>query len=236
MFAAQHGDDPRELPETVESLLTTRIDTLDPADRMLLRYAAVVGPTFELDLLGEILADEIPDAGHPERWAYLGEFIVPGRGRGARIPARPRPGDRLRGPLVPPAARHPRPGREALEQRLGTRADEEAALLSLHFYEAGDHARAWRYARAGRRAGDGGFANVVAAELYERALAAAEDLDEVTAAERVRVSEALGDVCERFAAYDRAFAALETARWPPTSDGCACSRRGSSGSRRPCSS
>ena len=65
VFAAQHGAPVDELPETVESLLTTRIDTLEPADRMLLRYASVVGPTFDLDLLGEILADEIPEAGEP---------------------------------------------------------------------------------------------------------------------------------------------------------------------------
>lgn len=45
---------------------------------------------------------------------------------------------------------------------------------------------------------------MVAAELFERALAAAEQLDHVRPAERARVCEALGDVCERFAAYDRA--------------------------------
>ena len=43
-FAAQASGGLTELPESVESLLTARIDTLDPADRMLLRYAAVVGP------------------------------------------------------------------------------------------------------------------------------------------------------------------------------------------------
>ncbi len=101
---------------------------------------------------------------------------------------------------------------EALEQRAGKQAEEHAALLSLHFYEAGDHARAWRYSVvAGERAA-ASFANVVAAELYERALAAAEQLDTIDTDDRVRVLEALGDVCERFAAYDRAFAALEGAR------------------------
>ncbi len=43
VFAAQAGASLDELPETVESLLTTRIDTLEPANRMLLRYASVVG-------------------------------------------------------------------------------------------------------------------------------------------------------------------------------------------------
>ena len=59
---------------------------------------------------------------------------------------------------------------QALELRAGDRADEEAALLSLHFAEAGDHERGWRYAViAGRRAKEG-FANIVAAELFDRAL------------------------------------------------------------------
>lgn len=53
---------------------------------------------------------------------------------------------------------------------------------------------------------------MVAAELFERALAAAEHLDDIAASERARVYEALGNVCERFAAFDRAFAALEAAR------------------------
>jgi hypothetical protein len=38
------------LPETIESLLTNRIDALDPVDRLLLRRASVVGPSFDLDL------------------------------------------------------------------------------------------------------------------------------------------------------------------------------------------
>ena len=212
VFAAQHGATLDELPETVESLLTTRIDTLEPADRMLLRYAAVVGPTFGLDLLGEILEDEIPEAGHPERWAYLGEFIVPADGDAlafrhelVRATAYEGLSFRRRRQI------HGRVG-EALERRAGAHADEEAALLSLHFYEAGDYARAWRYGvLAGERA-EAGFANVIAAELFERALAAAEHLDDVPAAERARVYEALGDVCERFAAYERAAVAYGRAR------------------------
>jgi predicted ATPase len=56
----------------------------------------------------------------------------------------------------------------ALEERFGDRRDEEAALLSLHFGEAGDHARTWHYASiAGMRAAET-YANVVAAELIER--------------------------------------------------------------------
>ena len=209
--AARAGQRIDTLPDTVESLLTTRIDTLDPTDRLLLRYASVVGPAFDLPLLGEVLRDEAPDAGDRAQWHHLGEFVVE-RQDGLLA---------FRHDLVRATAYeglsyrrrrdiHGRVG-SAIEGRLGARADEEAALLSLHFFEAGDHARAWRYAvLAGDRA-EAGFANVVAAELYDRALAAATELD-LPAEEIVRVNESLGDVCERFAAFERSFAALEAAR------------------------
>ena len=200
-----------ELPESVETLLTTRIDTLAPVDRMLLRYAAVVGGSFRLDLVGEILADEVPGGDDTERWEALSEFV---QGVGAGEFA-------FRHDLVRQTAYaglsyrrrreiHRRVGL-ALERRAAGRAEEEAAILSLHFLEAGDGERAWQWAVAAAERAAVGFANVVAAELYERALAAA-DLHPVPAAERARVLEALGDMRERFAAYEEALDAYTHAR------------------------
>ena len=97
-----------------------------------------------------------------------------------------------------------------LEDRLGARAEEEAALLSLHFREAGDDERAWRYATLAADRAAAGFANVVASELYERALAAAGELD-LEPNEVARVEEALGDDCERIGSFERARGALEAA-------------------------
>ena len=56
-----------------------------------------------------------------------------------------------------------------------------------------------------------GFANVVAAELFDRALAAADALESGPRRGRRRVAEALGDVCERFGDYGRARAGYERA-------------------------
>jgi class 3 adenylate cyclase/tetratricopeptide (TPR) repeat protein len=206
VFAARHGA-PEELPESVETLLTTRIDTMAPIDRMLLRYASVVGPAFRLELLGAILGDEVDGAGDPSRWDTLGEFVVPleegvlaFRHDLVRATAYEGLSFRRRREI------HERVGL-ALEERAGDRVDEEAARLSLHFAEAGDHARAWRYATAAGRQAEASLANVDAAALFDRALAAADALGSVPAEEVVEVSERLGDVCERFAAYDRAAAA-----------------------------
>ncbi len=201
--AARSGTASESLPESVETLITTRIDALDPGDRMLLRYASVIGPSFDLDLLDRVLQGDIADVGNLDRWRRLGEFVgwdaddvLRFRHDLFRATAYAGLSFRRRRDI------HRRVG-EALEQRAGERADEEAAILSLHFLEAGEAERAWRYAvAAGDRAREQ-YANVVSAELYDRALAAADDLD-VPDEEVARVAESLGDVNELFASYERA--------------------------------
>lgn len=196
------------LPQTVETLMTARIDTLDPADRQLLRYASVLGPSFELDLLAEVLEEDVSGR---DLWERVREFVSwDGPSRLAfnhdlfRTTAYEGLSLRRRAELH---------GRVAatLERRAGATADESAALLSLHFYEAGEYGTAFRYAvLAGHRAKQT-FANVVAAELFERALASARELPEIEPAELASVHEALGDACEIFASYDRAGAAFAEA-------------------------
>jgi predicted ATPase len=221
--ASRQGESLEALPESVESLMTTRIDTLEPEDRMLLRYASVVGPRFDLSLLGDILADELPDAGDLARWERLGEFIV---WEGPEMLA-------FRHDLIRATAYeglsfrrrrgiHGRLG-DALERQAGDRVEEVAALLSVHFLEAGTNEKAWRYAVAAGRQAQEKYANVVAGELYERALAAAQHLD-LPAAEVVPVWEALGDVAERFADFPKAAEAYERAAALVGEDGAAQAR------------
>jgi class 3 adenylate cyclase/tetratricopeptide (TPR) repeat protein len=195
-----------ELPETVESLLTSRIDTLHPADRLLLRHASVIGPSFGLDLLEEILPD---GAGDPDRWGRLADFVDwdgPSRLR-------------FRHDLVHAAAYdglsyarrreiHALVG-DAIE-RHSFDPELDAAVLSLHFLAAGDWARAWRYSVSAGDQARAKYANIDAATFYERALAAARE-HEPAAAELARVCEALGDVRELAARYEEADAAYERA-------------------------
>jgi Predicted ATPase len=47
------------LPESVEALVGADIDRLPPADRTVLRYASVLGVTFERELLAVALRDEV---------------------------------------------------------------------------------------------------------------------------------------------------------------------------------
>ena len=199
------------LPETVETLITTRIDTLDPGDRFLLRNASVLGAHFELDLLADVLADELEDVSDLDRWRRLGEFVT-WDGTNTlgfshdlfRTVAYEGLSFRRRREI------HGRVG-TVLEQRAGDDAAELAPLLSLHFLHAENYEKAWRYSVAAGELAQQRFANVDAADSFGRALAAADHLD-LPEAEVARVAESLGDVCELAARYDEAEKAYRRAR------------------------
>jgi class 3 adenylate cyclase/tetratricopeptide (TPR) repeat protein len=181
-----------DLPDSVEGVVTSQIDRLDPHDRTLLRYAAVLGMRFPESALRDMLAGSahLVDDGTLNR---LSDFLD-------------RDGDsglRFRHALVRDVAyaglpyrlrreMHGRVGR-ALEDSLDT-PETEAELLSLHFFHAGRYDAAWRYSRiAGERA-QSRYAYTEAAEFLERALESAKRTSDVSPAEAAVVHETLGDV------------------------------------------
>lgn len=181
-----------DLPDTVEGVVTSQIDRLDPHDRTLLRYAAVLGTRFPESALREILADRAHtfDAAARRR---LAEFLDPDGADGLRF----------RHVLIRDVAyaglpfrlrreMHDRAGR-ALEARLAT-PELETELLSLHFFHAGNYDKAWRYSRlAGERA-HSRYAYVEAGEFFERAIESAKRGVTVSDREAATVLETLGDV------------------------------------------
>jgi predicted ATPase/class 3 adenylate cyclase len=222
--ASQTAGAAADLPESIETLITTRIDRLDPGDRLLLRYASVVGPAFDLSLLDEILVDGAVSAVELERWGRLAEFVA---WEGAdslrfrhdlfRMAAYTSLSFRRRREI------HGRLG-AALEQRAADNRGEIAGLLSLHFAEAEEHEKAWRYAV---EAGDNALrmhANVVAAELYERALSVAEHLPALPAADVASAWESLGDAAELYGGYRSADEAYGRARGLVAGDAAAEAR------------
>ncbi|HEY6963039.1 MAG TPA: tetratricopeptide repeat protein [Gaiellaceae bacterium] len=194
-LAAAPALDDEVLPESVESLLTARIDTLDPTDRRLLRHASVIGTSFDVDLLREILPDELDET---DPWDRLAEFVE--RDEVGSI--------RFRHELVRAAAYDGLSFERRREIHFAVayaleRRGAQPAVLSLHFLVAELFERAWMYAVI---AGDDArtkYANVDAAVFYRRALAAAGAFD-VPADELARVCEALGDVLELTAHYEEA--------------------------------
>jgi tetratricopeptide (TPR) repeat protein len=212
LIAASRGaSDVSALPDSIETLILTRMDTLAPENRFLLRNASVLGARFELGLLAQIVREELPDAGDLEHWNRVAEFVAwESAGRLHFLH------DLFRAVAYEGLSFkrrrevHARVG-AAIEEYAGDSAADVADLLSLHYHRAAEHQKAWLYSvLAGRRAQDRS-ANVEAVEFYERALDVAEGAG-ATLDEIAEVAEALGDVAELAARYETAEAAYERAR------------------------
>jgi class 3 adenylate cyclase/tetratricopeptide (TPR) repeat protein len=213
LVASSRAPEDEALPETVEAVVTTRIDRLAPGDRALLRYAAVLGATFSGELVADVLEGDAEASADSAAWDRLTEFVERDPYTAGAF--------RFRHALFRDAAYeglsyrrraelHAKAGAayERLEQ---AGRGEFAELLSLHFFNAGDADRAYAYSiTAGERARDK-FANVEAASFYRRALEVATSLD-LPDAEVARVWEGLGDVSELAGLYADAEHAYAKAR------------------------
>ena len=209
-IAAERGA-MESLPDRLESLLASRIDRLDGQRRALLRRAAVLGPTVDLELLGEILSgDDV--ARDLEAWSDLDEFVTwvdPTRLQFRHDLMRDAAYEGLS--HVRKRVLHARLA-TAIERRAAGDTDEVAAVLALNFALGGEPEPAFRYAR---RAGDlarSRYANVDAAALYRRALDCSVGVQALPASDVAEVAEALGDVAELAGRYDEAMGAYARAR------------------------
>lgn len=182
------------LPESVGAALTAQIDALHPRVRRILRYCAVLGRSFRTEVLRIVLAADGLDleAGDLEALSSFlerdGEHRMRFRNTLVRDATYEGLAFRIRARLHQIAG-------ETLE-RISTDLDADAPTLALHFWRAGDAERTWSYAR---RAGDQArraYANVEAAEMYERALEVSRRVPEVTDAERAELWVALGELRE----------------------------------------
>lgn len=193
-----------EIPTSLEDIVTARIDRLDPPDRRALRYTAVLGDRFAPRLATLAFDDVLPGIRDAGLWGRLDEFLVEERGGDLRFAH-----DLLRQVAYEGL---PFNRRRELHERVGLSleasgqplTDDRLSMLSLHFDQARDHDRAWRYSReAGERA-QTKYANLEAATFFERAIQhgraehTADDLD------LAEVAEELGDVCDLIGRFDRA--------------------------------
>ena len=196
------------LPDSVEALIAADIDRLAPRDRMVLRYASVLGASFDRGLLEGALAGEVElDS---LLWQRLHGIVDPdATGR-----------MRFRNTLVRDAAYEGLPFRRRSElhgrvaqaiESTAASPEEEAPTLALHFFEARRHDKAWHY---GRLAGDRAravAATVEAARFYQLALDAGRHVRGVTPRERADVLVALGTVRQSAGLFDRSFDAFRRA-------------------------
>jgi tetratricopeptide (TPR) repeat protein len=189
--AAARGEDPDELPSTVEELAASQIDQLPLAQRSLLRRAAVLGDEFPEDLLLQMVTDVAPETSGTELLAGLSGLIVP---TGHQL--------RFRHPILREVAYAGLPYKrrrelharaaEVLEATTAA-ADRRPEILALHYFVARDYDKAMDYGwRAGERA-MARYAPAAAADAYRRAAQAARLSPSVSPTERSFYLEALGD-------------------------------------------
>ncbi|MEN8237644.1 MAG: adenylate/guanylate cyclase domain-containing protein [Actinomycetota bacterium] len=183
------------LPTSLDGVVGSQIDALDPAARRALRYVSVLGRSFRTSIARGLLATQGVELTDSVRETLDGFLDDDGADR-----------LRFRHALVRDVAYEGLPFRRRrdLHIRSGTlihegSQDDDAILdvLSLHFSLGGDRELAWEYSR---RAGDRNmevYANVEAETEFERAIDAARYLDGVDVSERRHVWVQLGDVRER---------------------------------------
>ncbi|CAB4688871.1 unannotated protein [freshwater metagenome] len=205
------GVDADAVPDTVEGVIAARIDQLTPPQRTLLRTAAVLGMTFEANLLDVLVLRSGLD---PEdaSMASLSEFLGPSRD-----------GLRFHHHLVRDTAYAGLPfthrrrlhamAADLLAQRADARTDQ-SELLSMHSFHGGRYQDAYRYARRAAESSRKRYANAEAIESYRRALAAARKLPRARHQELdlSLVWEALADVYEELGDVDAMGTALQEAR------------------------
>jgi class 3 adenylate cyclase/tetratricopeptide (TPR) repeat protein len=211
IVAARAAGSLDDLPGSVEDVVTAQIDQLRPHDRTLLRYASVLGPSFPDRLAYAVLSSELADIG-PQSWRYLSAFVT--RDAAGTV--------RFTHALVRDAAYGGLPfrRRRALHAAVGDILEREAAdpedqaeLLSMHFYNAAQADKAWRYSLVAAERARSIYANYEAAEFYRRAIDAARTLKEaLPPPEWGTVHEALGEVEERLGLFAEAKLAFRTAR------------------------
>jgi tetratricopeptide (TPR) repeat protein len=207
--AVREGGTADSLPGSVEALLATRIDALSAPDRSLLRDAAVLGGRFPLWLL-----QTVQSSGRDLREAIGGplrDFLAVD---GATV--------RFRNALARDVAYEALPYRvrrqrhllagQALEAAIVPGAEAAYDLLSLHFFEAQQFAKAWDYSLLAAERARSSAGLVEATILYQRAVASARKLPDLPPLELAQAYESLGDTAEKCGQYDVAATAYREAR------------------------
>jgi class 3 adenylate cyclase/tetratricopeptide (TPR) repeat protein len=188
--AAQRSSDLSQLPDTVEALVTSDIDRLSTSDRRALRYAAVLGAVVDVPVLETLMAQHGGLA--DDQLRRLDGFLEPAR-----------PGRlRFRNELLRDVAYEGLPyrRRRPLHDQVGSAIEHEtddpdtlAETLSLHFFHAGNEAKAWRYSVVAGRRAVGKHAHGDAVDFFERATRAVPRDGSVDVDERAAVLEQLAD-------------------------------------------
>src|SRR5215471_18736382 len=209
-LASPEGEGEEQMPDTVESLVATRIDKLAPGDRALLRWASVLGVSFSGSLITAVLEGDPESASDSEAWHRLAEFVE----RDPDVPG----AFRFRHALIRDGAyeglsfKRRRELHARVAEVLEERDPEGAELLSLHSYRGERWPGTWRHSVAAGRRAQAKWANLEAAEFYQRALEAVKQVPDVSPSEVAQVWESLGDCLQLAGRFEAAAEAYDGAR------------------------
>ena len=207
--ASTVGDTVDVLPDTVEGVITSQLDSLPAPERTALRYASVLGMRFERSTLSTLLGSrELPTT--TDAVQRMGAFIRP-HGDSFRFVhqlVRDTAYETL--PFRTRRALHGTAG-DLLEER-AAEPEEIAELLSLHFSQSDRQDKAWHYSRVGGERAASKYAYVQAEELFARALRAARQVDHIPTADLVKTNTALGDARFRIGRQYEAIGPYRAAR------------------------
>ena len=207
--AAQELGSLDAVPESLQGTLAAQVDALDPLSKRVLSYASVLGRSFRRTVVDELLRREGLELDQATI-AQLSRFLE------ADGPLRYRFKNGLVCDVVYDGLAYRSRARLHLEageafETLSTGDDTEAAMLSLHFSNAGDHERAFRYASAAAERADRTYAASEAVVHYERAIEAARRIDDVGDDELRRLLVALGDARQHAGLFESALEAYSRA-------------------------
>ena len=195
-------------PDTVEDAIVTRLASRSRRAARLAAAGAVIGRSFDLDMLAAVLADDPAHLAGPLTELADHHILLPTQTPGRLGFRHALICDAIYGNLAEPERR--RLHLRTAEAAVGRADVGTDAFLSFHFEHAGRRAEAFKSALAGARAATAISSHGEARELYERALRTApEALDPGS---RGRLFEAYAASC---AATDRnaeAAASYEAAR------------------------
>jgi predicted ATPase/class 3 adenylate cyclase len=199
--AARDTGDIGSLPTSLDGVIGSQIDALEPLARQVLRYLSVLGRSFRTPVAKDLIATQGVQLNAATRATLSGFLDDDGT-------------DRLqfRHALVRDVAYeglsyrrrrllHLEAGQLVLDSS-GGNEDALVDVLALHFFLGRDSERAWKYCRAAGDHNMDSYANVEAATQLERALEAARRLQSVTDDERREIWIKLGDVRERSGQFE----------------------------------
>jgi len=197
------------VPDSLEAALAARVDALDPEARRVLRYATVLGRSFSRRNLASLLQAEdleLDDAVLARLDGFL-EAIAEDEFQFRSALLRRTVYEGLAFRLRSRLHRHA----GELMERFAADPAAKSDSLALHFSMAGDHERAWRYARIAADRAVRAYANADAARLYQMALEAGRRLPNADAAELVQLWTDRGNVCMLAGLFDHALEAYRAA-------------------------